>query len=123
MIVHVFGEVDRTVGPGFDREGDLAKVLGVDRLVSVRAGGLQRMVSGTRQGYAALFGRMTQDYPTVLDIAGAVMEHPSRKHACPPRVILVGAGARRIDYHLGRDHDGGFTIEERQLIGDGSHMP
>ena len=40
------------------------------------------MVSGTRQGQAALFGRMAQYGPTVLGIAGAVMECRCCKNAC-----------------------------------------
>jgi hypothetical protein len=40
VINHVFGEIDRTPGPGVDCEGDLAKVLGVGNLVGVRAQGL-----------------------------------------------------------------------------------
>src|SRR5215510_6451783 len=100
MIDHEFREVDRTAGPGLDGEGDLAEVFGVDRLVGVRAGGLQRMVSGTRQGQAALFSRMAQHDPTVLAIAGAVLEHPSCKEARSSWIILIGTGARRIGYHL-----------------------
>ena len=41
VIDHVFGEMDRTAGPGLDCEGDLAEVLGVGNLVGVRARGLQ----------------------------------------------------------------------------------
>ena len=41
VIDHVFGEVDRTVGPSFDCEGDLAEILGAGNLVGVRARGLQ----------------------------------------------------------------------------------
>jgi len=33
VIDHVFGELDRTAGPGRDCEGDLAEVLGVHNLV------------------------------------------------------------------------------------------
>src|SRR5262252_1265750 len=100
MIDHVFGEVDRTARPGLDGKGDLAEVLGVDSFVGVPAGSLQSMVSGTRQGHAALVGRMAQHGPTVLDIAGAVLEHPSCKDARLTRIISVGAGAWRIRHHL-----------------------
>src|SRR5207244_1616970 len=41
VIDHVFGEVDRTAGLCLDREGDLAEVLGVDRLVGVWTRGLK----------------------------------------------------------------------------------
>src|SRR5262245_7689080 len=102
MIDHVFGEVDWTVGPSLDGEGDLAEVLGVDRLVSMRAGSLQHMVSGTRQGHAALFGRVAQHDATVFGIAGAGLEHSSCKEARLPRIIPVGAGARRIAVYLQR---------------------
>src|SRR5215813_10093941 len=47
VIHHVFGELDRTAGPGLDREGNLAKIFSVDDLVGMRARGLQRVVSGT----------------------------------------------------------------------------
>ena len=40
VINHVFGEIDRTAGPGVDCEGDLAEILGVGNLVGVRARGL-----------------------------------------------------------------------------------
>ena len=64
------------------------------------------MVSGTRQGQAALFGRMAQHDPTVFGIAGSGMEHPSCKDSRLSRIIRVGAGARFIRRHLRRDHDG-----------------
>src|SRR5215831_16169981 len=58
VIDHVFGEVDRTSGLCLDREGDLAEVLGVDRLVGMWARGLKIMVRGTREEHLALVGRM-----------------------------------------------------------------
>ena len=89
MVDHVFGKVDRAAWLGLDREGDLAGVLGVDSLVGMRALGLQRMVSGTRQGQAALFGRMAQHDPTVLGIAGSVMEYRCCKNACLAGIMRV----------------------------------
>jgi len=63
--------------PGLDRKGNLAEVPGMDDLVGVRARGLYRMVSGTRQGQAALFGLVAQHDATVFGIAGSLMEHPT----------------------------------------------
>ena len=83
MIDHVLREVDRTAGSGLDREGDLAKVFGVDSLMGVRACGLQNMVSSTRQGDAALFSRMTEHDATVFRIAGSVMENRTGKDCSP----------------------------------------
>ncbi len=77
VIDHVFGELDRTAGPGLDCEGNLTKVPGVDDLVGVRTRGLYRIVSGTCQDQAALFGRMAQHDATVFGIAGSLMEHPT----------------------------------------------
>ena len=87
MIDHVFGEMDRTAGPGFDREGNLAEVLVVGSLVGVLARGLQCMVDGARQGQAALFRRMAQHDPTVFRIAGPVMEHPTCKDSRLSRIV------------------------------------
>src|SRR5262244_3304295 len=77
MVDHVFGELDWTAGPGLDREGNLAKVPGMDGLVGVRTRGLDRIVRGTCQDQAALFGRMAQHGATVFGIAGSLMEHPT----------------------------------------------
>src|SRR5262249_18542895 len=77
VIDYVFGELDRTAGPGLDCEGNLTKVPGMDHLAGVRTRGLDRIVSGTRQGQAALFGRVAQHDATVFGIAGSLMEHPT----------------------------------------------
>src|SRR6266545_8163882 len=123
MIDHVLREVDRTAGSGLDREGDLAKVFGVDSLMDVYACGLQNMVSSTRQGDAALFSRMTEHDATVFRIAGSVMEKRTGKDSRLARIIPVGASDRLISYHLRRDHDRGLRVEERHTIGDGRHVP
>src|SRR6516225_93850 len=41
VVDHVFGEMDRTVGPRIDGEGDLAKILGIGDLMGVRARGVE----------------------------------------------------------------------------------
>jgi hypothetical protein len=123
VIHHVFGEVDRSAGLGLDREGDLAKVLGVDDLVGVWVLGLKIVVRGTRQDHLALVGRMAQHDTTLPGIAGSVMEHPPCKRPRLPRVIRVDAGVRRSGHHLRGDHDGGRGVEERHLVGDGGHVP
>ena len=53
MIDHVFGEVDRTAGPGVDCEGDLTEVPSVNNLVGVRARGCQGVVDGACEDQAA----------------------------------------------------------------------
>src|SRR4030095_10082498 len=75
------------------------------------------------QGQAALVGRMAQHDPTVLGIAGAVLQHPSCKDTRQSRIILVAAGARRIGHHLRSDHDRGRRVEEGYTIGDGGYVP
>ena len=123
VIDHVFGELDWTAGLRLDCEGDLAEVSGVDNLAGVRARALQRIVSRTCQGEAALFGRMAQHDAPVFGIAGSRMEHPARKGSRQSRITPVVAGAGFIRRHLRRDHDKGLRIEECHTIGDGGHVP
>src|SRR6516162_447703 len=75
MVDHVFSELDRAVGPSCNCEGNLAKVLSVDDLVSIGARGFQYTVSRTGQGQAAFFRRVTQHDSTIFRVAGPVMKH------------------------------------------------
>ena len=75
MIDHVFSKQDRAVGPSFNCEGELAKVLGVDDLVSMGARGFQLSVSRAYQGDPTFVGRMAQNDAAVFGIAGPRMEH------------------------------------------------
>src|SRR6516225_1345500 len=68
VVNHVFGELDWTVRPGLDCEGNLAEVVGVDGLVGMGARGLQRVISGTCHRQAALFRRMAQHDTTFFRI-------------------------------------------------------
>ena len=66
VIDHVFRELNWAVGLSLDRKGDLAEILAVDDLVSMRARGLHHMIDGACQAQAAFFGRMAQHNPPVL---------------------------------------------------------
>jgi hypothetical protein len=100
VVDHVFSELDRAVGPSFDCEGDLAKVLRVNDLVSMGTGGFQYSVSRTCQSQAAFSRRVTQHDPTIFRVTAQVMKHSTRKGSRLPRVIAVDGGARFVRYHL-----------------------
>jgi hypothetical protein len=123
VIDHVLGELDWTAGLRVDCESDLAEVSGVDNLVRVRARALQRIVSRTCQGEAALFSRIGQHDAPVFGIADSRMEYPARKDSRQSRINPVVAGAGFIGRHLRRDHDKGLCIEDCHTIGDGGHVP
>jgi hypothetical protein len=79
MIDDVFGELDRRSRARVDSEGNLAEVVAVDGFIGMRAGGLQRMVGGTRHGQTALFRRMAQHDAPAVRITGSRMENPTGK--------------------------------------------
>src|SRR5271166_2174500 len=81
------------------------------------------MVSRTRQGQAALFGRMAQHDPAVFGITGSAMEYSTCKDPRLSRIIRLGVGARFMRCHFRRDHKGGRGVKQCHTVGDGGHMP
>lgn len=69
VIDHEFGKLDRTAGPGYDRERSLTEVLGLDDLVRLQTIRFEDMIDCAYQGQTALLGRVAQHDPTVLGIA------------------------------------------------------
>jgi hypothetical protein len=51
------------------------------------------------------------------------MEHSAGKGSRSARIVAVDGGTRFVRRHLRRYDDGGFCIEERHTIGDGSYVP
>src|SRR5215831_17549639 len=96
MIDHVFGELDWAAAAGLDREGDLPEVLAMHDLVSIGAGRFQCTLGATDQEQAALFGPMAEHDAAVLGVAGARMQHTSRKVLGLSRIVAVGAGTFSI---------------------------
>ena|SRR5436305_7264779 len=74
VVNHEFAEVDCATELGVDYESNLAEIVRMGRFVRLRARCLHNVISRTRQGQATLFSSMTQHNPTVLGVAGAVME-------------------------------------------------
>ena len=113
VIGHVFGELNWATGPGFDREGNLAKVLGVGGFVGVRARRFQCVVNRASQEQAALFRRMRQRNTTVIGVTGAMMEHRTDEGLRLPRVFRVRVCTGCIHSHLGRNDEGRRRIQQR----------
>ena len=116
VIDHVLGELDGAATASLDRERDLPEVLAMHDLVSIGAGRFQCTLGATDQEQAALFGPMAEHDAAGIGVAGARMQHTSRKVSGLSRIVAVGAGTLSIRHHLGGDDDRRVGIEERHAI-------